>query len=60
MKLHLANLRLRVNAGMNIPECKAHAELLDTDSGRWPMTTDRSKVTCAKCKKAEEKGTRTK
>ena len=32
-KIHYRNLRLFINAGIEIPECKAYAKLLDLDSG---------------------------
>ena len=46
---HYKNMRLRNNAGMDIPECKAYATILDCDSGRWPMTSDTDGVTCKNC-----------
>ena len=54
MKIHYRNIRLRNNAGMDIPECKAYAELLDCDSGRWTMTGIKENVTCKKCLKVME------
>ena len=49
MKTHFRNIRLRNNAGIDIPECKAYAKLLDCDAGRWPMTSNQNKVTCKRC-----------
>jgi hypothetical protein len=37
-KIHYRNIRLRNNAGMDFPECYAHAELLDCDKGRLITT----------------------
>jgi hypothetical protein len=54
MKTHFINIRLRNNAGMDIPECQAYAELLNCDSGRWPLSNDKTKITCKKCLKAME------
>ena len=50
-RVHFKNIRLFINAGMDIPECKAGAKLLDCDSGRWPMTGDKAQVTCKNCLK---------
>lgn len=49
MKVHFRNIRLRVNAGMDFPECYAHADLLDTDKGRLKTTGNRNEVTCKRC-----------
>ena len=51
MKTHFRNIRLRVNACMTIPECKARERLLDCDSSAWPTTGVRAKVTCNKCRR---------
>lgn len=56
MKLHLIDIRLRNNAGMNFPVCKASERLLDLDASRWPLasstdyreTSDKS-VFCKHC-----------
>lgn len=47
--IHFRNLRLFVNAGMTIPECKAHAKLLDTKSGHWNISGNIKEVTCKNC-----------
>jgi len=47
--VHLRNLRLYNNAGMNFPECYAGAKLLDTDKGRLPTSPILEKVTCPRC-----------
>jgi hypothetical protein len=49
--IHLADLRLRVNAGMDFPTCQARAKLLDLEKGRWNMVQEKDKVTCKKCKR---------
>lgn len=54
--IHFMNTRLRNNAGMEIPECKAYAKLLDCGSSRWATTTDRKKVTCKNCLKKLKEG----
>lgn len=53
MKVHLRDLRLRNNAGMDFPACYANPKsgMLDTDKGRLITTGDKSKVTCERCKK---------
>ena len=51
MKTHMRDIRLRNNAGMDFPLCKAGAELLDLDAGRWPLTGKYSEVTCAHCRR---------
>lgn len=50
-RIHFTNIRLRVNAGMNMPECKAGAKLLDTDASRLAMSGSESEVTCKRCLK---------
>jgi hypothetical protein len=54
-KVHLADLRLRNNAGMDYPVCLAVLdEPLDCEN-HWPVTSDKTKVTCEKCKVAYTK-----
>lgn len=48
-RLHFRNVRLRNNAGLDVPECKASAELLDLDSSHLATTGDRNAVTCKRC-----------
>lgn len=48
-KIHYRNLRLFINAGIEIPECKAYAKLLDLDSGLWKITPNKYEVTCKNC-----------
>jgi hypothetical protein len=55
MKTHFRNIRLRNNAGMDFPECKAYQEYLDLDSGRWPTTGNQKDVTCKNCIKMIKK-----
>jgi hypothetical protein len=55
-KVHLIDLRLRVNAGMDFPTCQAGAKLLDTDKGRWELANVKDAVTCKKCLKAVKNG----
>ncbi len=47
--IHLRDLRLRNNAGMDFPTCYAGAALLDTDKSRLASSGDASKVTCKRC-----------
>ena len=49
MKLHIRDIRLRNNAGIDMPVCKASAELLDMDATRYPTTGDRKQATCKHC-----------
>lgn len=49
MKIHFCNTRLRVNAGMDFPECYANAQYLDLDKSGLPKTNEREKVTCKRC-----------
>ena len=48
-KVHFANIRLRVNAGITLPECKADAPLLDIDASRLAMSGTVKEVTCISC-----------
>jgi hypothetical protein len=49
-RVHFTNIRLRVNAGINLPECKAHsARPLNMDASRLAMSGSRSEVTCKRC-----------
>jgi hypothetical protein len=54
-KMHFADLRLRVNAAMNMPICYVGKGPLDLDKSRLPVTSDMSKVTCKRCIKAAKK-----
>ncbi len=47
LKTHIRDLRLRNNAGIDIPVCKANARLLNTSS-RYEFTTI-DKPTCKLC-----------
>ena len=47
--VHKRNLRLKVNAGVNFPDCLAGARLLDMDATGRPTTNEMSEVTCKKC-----------
>ena len=49
MRTHYRDLRLRNNAGISIPVCKAGEKLLDLDSSAWPITLNKAKVTCKRC-----------
>lgn len=49
MKIHLRDIRLRNNAGMDFPHCQANARLLDTDKGRWKIAGYAQEVTCKHC-----------
>lgn len=48
-KVHFANIRLHINAGVMLPECKAYAPLLDMNAGRLAMSGKSSEVTCKRC-----------
>jgi hypothetical protein len=49
-RVHFANIRLRVNAGITLPECKADAPLLDMDASRLlAMSGTIKEVTCISC-----------
>ncbi len=51
-KIHFTNTRYKVNAGINIPECKARTKgLLDLDSSRLINKGYWGLVTCKKCLK---------
>lgn len=54
--IHFRNIRLFVNAGMRMPECYSHEELLDLSKGMLPTTGERSKVTCKACLEQMKKG----
>lgn len=47
-KVHLRDIRLRSNAGLDLPVCIANARLLDTEN-TWPTSGDPVKVTCRRC-----------
>lgn len=48
--VHMSDIRLHNNAGINMPVCKAGAKRLDLDASRMKQTDDFSKVTCTKCR----------
>jgi hypothetical protein len=50
-KVHLMDIRLRVNAGMAFPACCAKAPLLDTDKSHWVTSAFKANVTCKRCLK---------
>lgn len=50
-KVHYRNIRLMNNAGMEFPECRAGAALLDLDAGRLKMTAIKAEVTCLRCRR---------
>lgn len=50
-KRHLRSQRLLVNTGMSFPACYANAKLLDLDKSRLRVTSDKSLVTCMRCRK---------
>jgi hypothetical protein len=51
-KVHLKDQRLRVNAGMDFPVCKANAKMLDLTACWLPMTNEIELITCKACLKA--------
>jgi hypothetical protein len=48
-KTHYRDIRLSVNAGMNMPLCYAGAPLLDCDKSRLPTSGKIDEVTCKHC-----------
>jgi hypothetical protein len=48
-KVHMRDIRLFNNAGMQFPVCQAGAALLDCDKGHWQITTNEAEVTCKLC-----------
>jgi hypothetical protein len=50
--IHIRDLRLRNNAGINFPVCAAEEHLLDLNKSLWTLTTDTNQATCKACKKA--------
>ena len=50
-KIHLIDNRLKVNAGMSFPHCKANASLLDLNACHLPMTDEVGLVSCKTCLK---------
>ena len=53
-KIHYRNRLLRVNAGMDFPECHAYADLLDIEKSRLLTSGDVARVTCKHCLKLME------
>lgn len=52
-KIHLRDIRLRVNAGIDMPVCYAAQQgPLDLDKSHLPTTGERDKATCKHCKRA--------
>ena len=47
--IHIKDIRLGNNAGMDFPVCLANAPLLNVDAGRWMLTSDRRLATCKHC-----------
>lgn len=50
--VHMRDIRLRNNAGLDYPVCKAEAHSLDMYETALPMTGDQSRVTCKHCIRA--------
>jgi hypothetical protein len=50
-KIHFVDIRLRNNAGMDFPTCKADASLLDLNACHYPMTGNIHETTCKSCLK---------
>lgn len=50
-QIHLTDIRLKNNAGIDFPGCAADEDLLDLDKGRWLTSGDLDEVTCPNCKK---------
>lgn len=46
--VHMSDLRLRNNAGIDYPCCKADRDL---ENKRFQTTTDKGEVTCEACKR---------
>ena len=51
-RVHLGDLRLKNNTGVNYPVCSAEDHLLDLNKSLWIITSDMNKATCKNCKKA--------
>jgi hypothetical protein len=49
-QIHMRDIRLRNNAGLNFPVCSADEETLDLDKGRWVTSGDFDEVTCPTCR----------
>jgi hypothetical protein len=54
-KIHMRDIRLRNNAGMDFPVCYASAKLLDLDKSALPTASRDEDVTCERCKHAFKK-----
>lgn len=48
--VHLIDIRLRNNAGIDFPLCHAGAKYLDLDKTRLRKSNEWNAVTCARCK----------
>ncbi len=49
--VHMRDIRLSNNAGIDFPVCHANAEMLDLDKSRLPTTGKMQEVTCERCKR---------
>jgi hypothetical protein len=47
--IHLRDIRLRNNGGMNFPLCRANEKTLDLDKTIWPTSSSMDIVTCKHC-----------
>lgn len=54
-KTHLRDIRLKNNAGIDFPLCRAQARLLDFDNTELPTSGDMAEVTCNNCKRLAPK-----
>ena len=52
MKLHIRDIRLYNNAGIDFPVCRAQEKLLDMEVTRYPMAIDPRNATCKHCHRA--------
>ena len=52
MRTHFRDIRLRNNAGMDMPLCYAQRKgPLDMDASRFPTTGKQDEVTCLHCRR---------
>ena len=51
-KIHMRDIRLSVNAGVQYPVCYAGRELLDVDKAGLPITGKLAECTCKNCKRS--------
>ncbi len=50
-KIHMRDIRMRNNAGINFPVCHANEEMLSLEKTRREIVSDINNVTCKHCLK---------